>query len=176
MADPFVAEIRMVAFNFPPKGWAQCNGQILPIAQNTALFSLIGTYYGGNGKSNFALPDLQGRSPMFWGVGQGLSERFLGETSGTETVTLLQTEIPAHTHTPMASNVQGSLTTPQGNAWARAVSGRQSTPEYGPGENWVAMSPAALNPIGGSQPHSNLSPYLVLNFAIALQGIFPPRS
>src|SRR5512140_3197223 len=118
MADPFVAEIRIFPFNFAPKGWAWCDGQLLPLSQNTALFSLLGTMYGGNGKSNFALPDLQGRAPMFWGQGPGLSLHDEGETGGSETVTLLESEITSHSHALMAQQVTGNRTAPGGNTFA----------------------------------------------------------
>jgi microcystin-dependent protein len=174
MADPFVAEIRIFPFNFAPKGWAWCDGQLLPLSQNTALFSLLGTTYGGNGKNNFALPDLQGRAPMHPGQGPGLSLHDLGETGGSETVTLLESEIPAHSHQLMASTedgTQGSLT--QGVTLATSVGGTlyQTTTNA----NLVSMNPGALSPAGGDQPHNNLQPYLTFYFNIALQGVFPPR-
>jgi microcystin-dependent protein len=173
MADPFVAEIRIFPFNFAPRGWAWCNGQILPISQNTALFSLLGTTYGGDGKSTFALPDLQGRAPMHPGQGPGLSLHDLGETGGSETVTLLESEIPAHTHGLQALAAVGNRTTPVGNTIAR-VSG--ATPYLPPaGAALVSMAGQALPPAGGDQPHNNLQPYLTFYFCIALQGVFPPR-
>ena len=169
--DPFVAEIRMYPFNFAPKGWAWCDGQILPLSQNTALFSLLGTTYGGNGQSTFALPDLQGRAAMHPGQGQGLSQHFLGETSGSETVTLLQSEIPAHSH-----SWSGSLDDDDSTLAENHLLGGLSV-IYAPGNSApVAMSPNALAPAGGDQPHNNLQPYLTLYFAIALQGVFPPRT
>ncbi|HZF96000.1 MAG TPA: tail fiber protein [Allosphingosinicella sp.] len=174
MADPFVAEIRIFPFNFAPKGWAWCDGQLLPLSQNTALFSLLGTTYGGNGKSNFALPDLQGRAPMHPGQGPGLSLHDLGESGGTETVTLLQSEIPAHTHALAGSNedgTQGSLT--QGIAVASSVGG--TLYQTNTAQNLQAMSPNALALAGGDQPHNNMQPYLTCYFNIALQGVFPPR-
>jgi microcystin-dependent protein len=172
MADPFVAEIRIFPFNFAPKGWAFCNGQILPISQNTALFSLLGTTYGGDGKSTFALPDLEGRAPMHPGQGPGLSLHDLGETGGSESVTLLSSEIPAHTHGLVGSGVAANRTSPAGNAIARASAG---TP-YGPAAAPTAqLGPQALAPAGSDQPHNNMQPYLTLNFCIALQGVFPPR-
>ena len=171
--DPFVAEIRIVPFNFPPKGWAFCDGQLLPLSQNTALFSLLGTTYGGDGKSTFALPNLQGCSAMHPGQGQGLSERFLGEMGGSETVTLLVSEMPAHTHTVNALTALSTTTTPtsgtalgrsvNGNAYADTASGTQT------------FAPESLPPAGGSLPHNNLQPYLTLNYIIALQGVFPAR-
>ncbi len=173
MADPFVAEIRIFPFNFAPKGWAWCDGQLLPLSQNTALFSLLGTTYGGNGKSNFALPDLQGRSPMHPGQGPGLSLHDLGESSGSETVSLLVSEIPAHSHTLRASSDDGELRAPSANrVLARSTSGfaySSTTPN-------APMAPEALAPAGGDQPHNNLQPYLTFYFNIALQGVFPPRT
>jgi microcystin-dependent protein len=174
MADPFVAEIRIYPFNFAPKGWAFCDGQLLPLSQNTALFSLLGTTYGGNGKSNFALPDLQGRSPMQPGQGPGLSLHDLGETGGSETVSLLESEIPAHAHALNSQGAPGDTATPVGNAYARTIG---ATPYQPPaGSPLVAMAPEALTPAGGDQPHNNMMPYLTFNFCIALQGVFPPRT
>ena len=173
MADPFVAEIRIFAFNFAPKGWAFCDGQLLPLSQNTALFSLLGTTYGGDGKSNFALPDMQGNVPMHPGDGAGLTSRVLGETGGSETVSLLQSEIPVHTHSMGAQNVPlGSLVTPTNNTLDHPASGNlfiATNPTI------VTMATQTLAPVGGGQPHNNMQPYLTLNFCIALQGIFPPR-
>lgn len=169
MADPFVAEIRIFPFNFAPKGWAFCDGQLLPISQNTALFSLLGTTYGGDGKSTFALPDLQGSVPMHPGQGQGLSQRFLGEMSGTETVTLLQSEMPVHAHQAMALGVVGNQPTAAGNTWARSTSNPYTNTQNG------QMSFSALAPSGGGLPHNNMQPYLTLNFCIAMQGVFPQR-
>jgi microcystin-dependent protein len=177
MADPFVAEIRIFPFNFAPKGWAFCDGQILPISQNTALFSLLGTTYGGNGQSTFALPDLQGRGAMHPGQGQGLSLRDLGEVSGEEFVTLLESEIPLHTHGAACRNGGGTnFTTPVGNIWANAAFGRGAINLYNTGAASGTMSPFAAQPTGGSLPHNNLQPYLTLNYCIALQGVFPPRT
>ena len=175
MADPFVAEIRIFPFNFAPKGWARCDGQLLPLSQNTALFSLLGTTYGGDGKSNFALPDLQGRAPMHPGQGPGLSLHDLGETGGSETVTLLESEIPAHSHGVLAQNAQANRTNPVGNALARASSGNAYIPGN-PAPPLAAMSDQSLAPAGGDQPHNNLMPYLTFYFNIALQGVFPPRT
>ncbi len=173
MADPFVAEIRIFPFNFAPTGWAFCDGQLLPLSQNTALFSLLGTTYGGNGKSNFALPDLQGRAPMHPGQGPGLSLHDLGETGGAETVTLLESEIPAHSHALTAYGDFADLQTPSP---ARSLARSQNASAYQPSTaGLVSMSDQALAPAGGDQPHNNLMPYLTLNFCIALQGVFPPR-
>lgn len=173
MADPFVAEIRIFPFNFAPKGWAWCDGQLMPLSQNTALFSLLGTTYGGNGKSNFALPDLQGRAPMHPGQGPGLSLHDLGETGGSETVTLLESEIPAHSHSIIAQVPPGDTNLAAGNVMARVTG---ATPYKAPaGSPLVMMSPNSLAPAGGDQPHNNLQPYLTFYFCIALQGVFPPR-
>jgi microcystin-dependent protein len=177
MADPFVAEIRIFPFNFPPTGWAFCDGQLLPLSQNTALFSLLGTTYGGNGKSNFALPDLQGRSPMHPGQGPGLSLHDLGETGGSEAVTLLTSEMPAHAHTVgRALDALGNSLTPVASLWAQAGSVRAAVNSYNAGPPTGAMKPDVVQPAGGSLPHNNMQPYLTLNFCIALQGVFPPRT
>jgi microcystin-dependent protein len=170
MADPFVAEIRIFPFNFAPKGWAWCNGQLMPLSQNTALFSLLGTTYGGDGKSTFALPDLEGRAPMHPGQGPGLSLHDLGETGGSETVTLLESEIPAHSHTLRAVEDDGSFFTPVNMFLAAGNS------MYVNANPNTTMSPSALAPAGGDQPHNNMMPYLTFYFCIALQGVFPPRS
>ncbi len=174
MSDPFVAEIRIVGFNFAPRGWAFCNGQILPLSQNTALFSLLGTTYGGNGQSNFALPNLQGSAPMQQGQGPGLSQRFLGEQSGTPTVTLLTAEMPTHNHQAQANSGGNNKTSPVGNSWSTLGATRTPPPLYSDTQN-SQMSGQALGLTGSDFPHNNMSPYLGLNFIIALQGIFPPR-
>jgi len=172
--DPFVAEIRIFPFNFAPKGWAFCDGQILPLSQNTALFSLLGTTYGGDGKSNFALPNMQGNAPMHPGQGPGLSLHDLGEIGGNETVSLLESEIPSHSHSMSVQNVPlGSVVTPSNNTLDRPASGNlfnKANPAV------VAMAPETLAPAGGDQPHNNMQPYLTLNFCIALQGVYPPRT
>jgi microcystin-dependent protein len=171
--DPFVGEIRILPFNFAPTGWAFCNGQLLPLSQNTALFSLLGTYYGGDGKSTFALPNLQGSAPIHPGQAPGLSAYFVGENGGSETVTLIQSEMPAHAH--QASGALGSgPTSPANNSWGSGA-GRTPPPTYVDGPANVIMG-NALNLAGGSQPHNNMQPYLTLNFCIALQGVYPPRS
>lgn len=170
MADPFVAEIRIVGFNFVPSGWALCNGQLLPLSQNTALFALLGTTYGGNGKSNFALPDLQGRAPMQPGQGPGLSLRDLGEQGGSATVTLLASEVPAHNHFIRAANAAGDINIPTGNVLARSTNASIYSASNTP---MVQLNPLALTPAGGSLPHNNMQPYLTMSFIIALQGIFP---
>lgn len=172
MADPFVAEIRIFPFNFAPVGWAWCDGQLLPLSQNTALFSLLGTTYGGNGKSNFALPNLQGRTAMHPGQGPGLSLRDLGETGGSETVTLLESETPAHSHALRASDQDGTDRTVAGQLPATGIGMAMFAPE--PAN--VSLADAALQPAGGDQPHNNMMPYLTLHFCIALQGVFPPRT
>ncbi|MCM3876749.1 MAG: tail fiber protein [Thermoanaerobaculia bacterium] len=173
MADPFVAEIRIFPFNFAPRGWAWCDGQILPISQNTALFSLLGTTYGGNGQSTFALPDLQGRAPMHPGQGPGFSLHDLGETGGSETVTLLESEIPSHSHALRVINDVGEDRIPSPTeALARSTGGLL----YASPGPVVSMADQALTPAGGDQPHNNLQPYLTFYFNIALQGVFPPRT
>jgi len=174
MADPFVAEIRIFPFNFAPKGWAWCDGQLLPLSQNTALFSLLGTTYGGNGMSNFALPDLQGRAPMHPGQRPGLSLHDLGETGGSETVSLLESEIPAHTHNFQDHDLDlAELNAPAPN---RVLAQSASGAIYGAATNLVNMNSQALTPAGGDQPHNNMQPYLTFYFCIALQGVFPPRT
>lgn len=176
MSDQFVAEVRMFAGNFAPLGWALCNGQLMPISQNTALFSLLGTTYGGDGKSTFALPNLQGSVPLGAGQGLGLTLRDLGEVGGEPTVTLLDTEMPAHAHTAQAST-SGGTDSPAGAAWGESKLGKTPLNVYAAsGANNVTMSPQALAITGGNQPHNNLPPYLCLTFIIALQGIFPARS
>jgi microcystin-dependent protein len=175
--NPYVAEIRMFPFNFPPRGWAFCDGQLLPISQNTALFSLLGTIYGGNGQTTFALPNLQGRAAMHVGNdnGPGLSDHDLGEESGLETITLLTSEIPAHTH-QLKAKALGGQADPLNRHWGSA--GTQLPPP-----NFYAdalgtsktMNPTALSINGSSFPHNNLMPYLVVNFCIAMQGVFPSR-
>ena len=176
MSSPFVAEIRIFAGNFAPTGWALCDGQLLPISQNTALFSLLGTFYGGDGKSTFALPDLQDSVPLGQGQSPGTSDYFLGQQSGTANVTLIQTEMPIHTHNTVAYD-QGdpaNLNSPNpayaltrssgGSGWTTTIS------------NFVNFDPRAIGVTGSSFPHNNLQPYLTMTFIIALQGVFPPRS
>lgn len=175
MADPFLAEIRAIPFNFPPKGWAMCNGQIMPVAQNTALFSLLGTTYGGDGKTTFALPDLQGRAPMHPGQGQGLSSRDLGESGGERGVTLLTSQIPVHQHEIKLQNTPADSDDPANAVWGN-TGGRRIGYAYStqPGTA-PSMNPDAISNTGGSLPHNNMQPYLGLNFIIALQGVFPQR-
>jgi microcystin-dependent protein len=165
MSEPFIAEIKIISWNFPPKGWAFCNGQLLPINQNQALFSILGTTYGGDGRVNFALPNLQGRTPVH--VGDGI---VLGELGGETAHTLNISELPAHTHTPVGSTATTAIATALGNVWGTEAGGGFGAP------GGTAMNPACVLPTGGSQPHENMSPYLVLNFVIALQGIFPSQN
>ena len=174
MADPFVAEIRMFGFQFAPKGWAQCNGQLLPLSQNTALFSLLGTTYGGDGKSTFALPGLEGSAAMHPGQGPGLSLRDLGEIGGSEFVTLLESEMPIHTHNLMASTQNASTSNPSADTVLARSFGGLSYRNAAPLTPQL-MAFQALSPAGGSLPHNNLMPYLVVNYCIALQGVFPAR-
>jgi microcystin-dependent protein len=177
--DPFIAEIRIFPFNFAPRGWAFCDGQILPISQNTALFSLLGTTYGGNGQSVFALPDLQGRAPMHPGQGPGLSHHDLGETGGSDTVTLLETEIPAHSHVLRVVPDPADLNAPSPNPPSPIRSLARSSGGFAyqsnTSQSLVNLAPQTLAPAGGTLPHNNLQPYLTLTFCIALQGVFPPR-
>jgi microcystin-dependent protein len=169
MSEPFIGQVMMIGFTFAPRGWALCDGQILPIAQNTALFSLLGTTYGGNGTTTFALPDLRGRVPIHAGQGPGLSPYTLGQVGGAEQVTLLANQMPAHNHSLSATNAEASLTLPGGQLLAQS---REVT--YGSGAP-VAMNPQSIGQAGGSQPHENRQPYLTINFIIALEGIYPSR-
>jgi microcystin-dependent protein len=166
MAEPFLSEIRLMSFNFPPKGWALCNGQLLPINQNQALFSLLGTVYGGDGVTNFALPDLRGRAPIHFGSGFNLGQR-----AGEEGHTITIAEMPAHTHQMSGSGNGPTVTPPTNNFFS---TGTGFTP-YSATAN-VVMDPACISNVGGSQPHENRSPYIVINFCIALQGIFPAQN
>lgn len=180
MAEPFLSEIRIFSFNFPPKGWAFCNGQLLPINQNQALFSLLGTTYGGNGQTNFALPDLRTRVPVHSG-----SQNALGTAAGAATLTLVQNQMPAHNHTLQADTATVAPTTagsiPLNKLLGQpqeALQGGTTAPvnRYGPANNLVPMHPQAVTTVGGSQPHENMMPSLALNFSIALQGIFPSNN
>ncbi|HXG59606.1 MAG TPA: tail fiber protein [Thermoanaerobaculia bacterium] len=167
MAEPFLSEIRIFSFNFPPKGWAFCNGQILPINQNQALFSLLGTTYGGNGQTTFALPNLQGRAQLHFGNGH-----LLGESAGASAVTITQQTMPQHTHLLNGTTNAGNQPTV-----ANAVPAALGLPMYSNAvSNLAAFSASSVTSVGGGQPHTNMQPYLVLNFCIALQGIFPSRS
>jgi len=170
MTNVFVGEIRLYGFNFAPRGMAQCNGQLLAISQNTALFALLGTQYGGNGQTTFGLPDLRSRVPIHQGQGPGLSQYVMGEQAGTETVTLLSTQMPAHNHLHNAANTDATDSSPQNNVPAVIPSGGYTTTAN------TQMNPAAIANAGGSQPHSNLQPFLTINFCIALVGIFPSRN
>ena len=179
MSDQFLAEVRIFPFNFPPTGWAFCDGQLMPISQNTALFSLLGTTYGGDGKSTFALPDMQGNAPMQPGQGQGLSLRDLGEMSGVESITLLTSEIPFHSHTLNGSDSDATTGVPTGQlmakgAWDNGTAGGV-VGAYSSQASNTTMHPSALSLAGGGLPHNNMQPYLTLSFCIALQGIFPQR-
>lgn len=171
MTEPYLGELRCFGFNYPPRGWAYCQGQLLPIAQNTALFSLLGTMYGGNGQTTFGLPDLRGRAPIGFGQGPGLSPRELGEVGGEEQVTLTAAQIPPHTHTVMgatdASTKSPTNAVPGVTAGGSSYSSTPSTP----------MNAGMIPPSGGgNQPHDNISPYLATNWCIALEGLYPPRS
>jgi microcystin-dependent protein len=174
MSNPFVAEIRMLGFNFPPKGWAFCDGQLLPISQNTALFSLLGTFYGGDGKSTFALPDLQGNVPIGQGQGAGLAAYFIGEESGSEFITLLQSEIPIHSHTLVGNATKNGLNPSPApdQILAKSQGGNVYTQNTA---SLAQMNLQTLGIAGGSLPHNNMMPFLVVNFCIAMQGVFPPR-
>ena len=165
MAEPFLSEIRIMSFSFPPKGWALCNGQLLPINQNQALFSLLGTTYGGDGRVNFALPDLQGRAPIHMGSGHTL-----GEKAGEQNHTLTMGEMPQHVHALNGTNANGAINNPN-NAVIGAVNNM-----FSPSGGLVAFDPTSVTNVGGSQPHLNMQPYLVLSFCIALQGIFPSQT
>lgn len=178
--DPYIGEIRIFAGNYAPRGWALCNGQTLPISQNTALFSLLGVTYGGDGRSNFGLPDFQGRAPMHWGNGAGLSQRNLGEKAGSPSVTLTGGQQPSHTHSlngvPGGGRGGGGFadqSSPANNAFGQPQSDALYVTTI---QNVVAMSSSAIGAMGGSQPHNNMQPYQALSFIIALQGAFPPRS
>jgi len=164
----------MFAGNFVPKGWAFCNGQLMPISQNTALFSLLGTFYGGDGRTTFGLPDLQGSAPLQAGQGPGLSDRQLGASGGSPAVTLSSAQMPAHSHPVRSVSSAGNRNNPAGNLWAEPVSGRRAVPAYAPTAN-TAMGQNALGGSGGNQPHNNMPPFLAVTFIIALQGIYPPR-
>lgn len=172
MSEPFIAEIRIFAGNFAPRNWAFCNGQLLPISQNTALFSLIGTTYGGDGRTTTALPDLQGRAPMHPGSGPGLTTRQLGQRGGAETVTLIEAQMANHSHTLRATVSRGASSQPQGNAFNRSVGDNA----YNTPTNLAGMSAAMASSTGGGQAHNNMQPYLAINFIIALVGLYPSRS
>ena len=177
--EPFVGQITLFPFFFAPKGWALCEGQLLPISQYTALFSLLGTYYGGNGVSNFGLPDLRGRVPIGQGQAPGLTNYTLGSVQGAEAVTLLASQSPSHSHPFPAVAAQATTNAPSGALPAQAHgSGRGAFPvnTYAALQTAVHLASGQVGPAGGGQPHNNLQPYLTLNWCIALQGIYPPRS
>ena len=169
MSDPFLGEIKLVGFNFAPRGWAFCNGQILPIAQNTALFSLLGTTYGGNGQTTFALPDLRGRVPVHFGQGPGLSNINLGQSAGSEFTTLLQTQMPQHSHLASVTGAGAGGNRPGGNVPSAGGA-------YAASSDGSTFNPAFVQSSGGGQPFGNREPYLALNFVIAMEGIFPSRN
>lgn len=173
MAEPFLAEIRIVGFNFAPRGWAFCDGQILPINQNQSLYSLLGTTYGGDGRTSFALPDLRGRVPIHVGRSNGGEEHTLGQKSGEETHTLATNEMPQHNHIQYASNDTADNPVPTDNISARSTA---TDPQWSTATNLVDMAPAMVGNTGGSQAHNNMQPYLVVSFAIALRGLFPSRN
>ena len=173
MADPFIGEIRAFSGDFAPKGWALCNGQLLPISQNTALYSILGTMYGGDGKTNFALPNLQGKTVLQPGSGPGLTQRNIGQPGGTATETLIESQIPAHSHVPNCQSTQNAGS-PENAIWSNTDSLRGIN-VYTNSQPNTPMSPSIIQPTGGSQPHNNMQPYLGLNFIIALQGIYPGR-
>jgi microcystin-dependent protein len=174
MSEPFLGEIRMVGFNFAPQGWALCNGQLLPITQNTALFSLLGTFYGGDGRTTFALPDLQSRVAVHQGQGIGLSPYVIGQNGGTEYVTLTAGQMPNHNHPVNCVGNGGNQASPTGNL--PAIESTGTSLDYSNASGGAAMNPAMIGATGGGQPHPNLQPYLVVNFIIALQGIYPSRN
>ena len=174
MSEPFIGEIRMVGFNFAPQGWALCEGQLLAIAQNTALFSLLGTQYGGDGRTTFGLPDLRGRIAMHQGSVPGLSSRRIGDKFGQESVVLTANQMPAHAHAAQASSGSGNANSPIGRVWSKDA-GVQSATYSGNAPDGVMAANAIAN-AGGGQPHDNMPPVLVVNFVIALVGLFPSRS
>jgi microcystin-dependent protein len=176
MTQPFLGEIRIFGGSFAPRHWALCNGQLLPISQNTALFSIIGTYYGGNGTSNFALPNLQGSAPLGAGQGIGLTDRPLGEAGGQASVTLTSNQMPVHTHAPNALSGRGTAAVPTNNVWAEAATRFSTNNMYTTAAPNVQMNPSALGVAGGGAAHNNMPPYLRLTFIIALNGVFPARN
>jgi len=172
MADPFLGEVRMFAGTFAPVGWELCNGQLLSIAENDALYNLLGTTYGGDGVNTFGVPDLRGRSPVHQGQGQGLSNRVLGQLTGTETVTLTAAQIPAHYHPVHATNTAGTASIPTNNVWGQGSTGEKQYTQNAPN---VSMSANCTTSTGGSQPHENMMPFLAVSFIIATQGIYPSQ-
>ncbi len=176
MAEAFVGEIRIVGFNFPPKGWAACNGQLIPISQNTALFSLLGTQFGGNGTTNFALPNLQGSSALGQGQGVGLTDYTVGEIGGSSGIVLSSTQIPTHTHPLNGLNAAATTSIPTGAVPAEAAANPRFTSLYSTTAATGTAAPAAVSAAGNGTAHNNMQPYLTMNFVIALQGIFPLRN
>nr|WP_314845273.1 tail fiber protein [uncultured Microbacterium sp.] len=174
MTEPFVGEIRTVGFSYAPLNWAMCNGQLLPISQNTALFAILGTNYGGDGRATFALPNLNGAFAIGRGRGPGLTERYVGEIGGARSVTLTQNEMPSHAHQANAVPAPGTSGDPQGRRWAQSRYGRAARETYAPTRD-TSLAPDALAPAGGSLPHNNMPPYVGMYFVIALNGVFPPR-
>ena len=172
MSEPFIAEIRIFAGNFAPRGWAFCNGQLLPIAQNTALFSLIGTTYGGDGRTTTGLPNLQGRAPMHPGRGPGLTPRRLGENGGIETVTFTEAQMPNHQHFALGSSGKSSEQKPGGHSWGKTL----NKDAYRDTDNYINLNSQAIQHTGGNQPHNNMQPFLAINYIIALVGVYPSRS
>jgi microcystin-dependent protein len=175
MADPFLGEIRLVGFNFAPTGWHICDGSLLNISAYGALFALIGTFYGGNGTTNFALPDLRGRTPVHYGADRFGNTYVIGQQTGAETVTLTQSTIPGHNHPLLGTTAAGNVVSPNGHVLAQPASA-QTHLYAAPSNPVVALNPASVQPTGGGQPHDNLQPFLVLTYCIALQGVFPSRS
>jgi microcystin-dependent protein len=181
MAEPFVGQITVYGFNFAPRGWLQCNGQTLAISQYTALFSLLGTYYGGNGTSNFQVPNFQGNVPVNQGTGSGLSPYSLGQSTGVQNVTITSSTMAGHNHSLVASTTDGNVAKSAGNQLAKAFTGSKGGASYtgnylsttAPNQN---IAPTSLSLVGGNQPHNNMQPYLALNFCIALTGVFPSRN
>ena len=173
--DSYIGEIRLFSGNYAPKDWALCNGQILQIAQNTALFSILGTYYGGDGKTTFGLPNLQGSAPMHWGNGPGLTPRTIGEKGGSATVTLTTAQLPAHTHAVSGINSAGNQTSPAGGDWATG-NARPAPSLYSNAAPNTTLNPAAVSASGGGQAHNNMSQYLAVNYIICLKGYYPARS
>ncbi len=175
MSEPFIAEVRIFAGNFAPRGWAFCDGQILPVDQNTALFSIIGTIYGGDGRTTTGLPNLEGRAPMHPGRGPGLTSRKLGQKTGVETVTLTEAQVPQHNHTARGASILSNVTTPTtDSSFSRSVPGNAYQSDTT--TNLVDMASATLSTVGEGQAHTNEQPYLTLSFIIALQGTYPSRS
>lgn len=175
--DPYVGEVRIFTGTYAPLGWADCNGQIMPVQQYSILFSVIGAIYGGDGRTTFAVPNLNGRVPMHQGTGPGLTQRQLGEQGGDVSVTLLESQMPAHSHTPQALNNQGTLTDPTGAVWTKTPKNTRPVSDsngFAPTPD-VAMSPMALGMAGASEPHNNMQPYLPVRFIIALEGVYPPK-